>query len=154
MPARADNSVSGIDRRPCGLPRRGLAMLYDALIVLGLLIIAGALALPVTGDRMQAGRDVPYTLYLVGVWFAYLGWCWTRGGQTLGMRAWRVHLETDRPVGWRTSALRFLVSLLSAAALGLGFWLSLLRSDRACWHDRASGTRLVHCPRQRPRRHP
>jgi uncharacterized RDD family membrane protein YckC len=113
-------------------------MLYDALIVLGLLIIAGALALPITGDRVQAG-----------VWFTYLGWCWTHGGQTLGLRAWRVRLEADHAVGWRTSALRFLVSLLSAGCLGLGFWLSLLRSDRACWHDRASGTRLVHHPRQR-----
>jgi uncharacterized RDD family membrane protein YckC len=140
------------DERPCGLVRRGLAMLYDSLIVLALLIIAGSVALPLTGDRVQAGRDPFFTLYLAGVWFFYLGWCWIHGGQTMGMRAWRVHLRAETTVGWRASALRFGVSLLSAACLGLGFWLSLLRPDRACWHDRASGTRLVHRPKADRRR--
>jgi len=138
-PARTGQPV------PCGLGRRLLIIVYDTLIVLALLMLAAAVALPVTGGAQQAFRDVPYTLYLAAVWFAYLGWCWTRGGQTVGMRAWKVRLRTGRETlpGWHAVGIRFAVSLVSALCLGAGFWLSLFRPDRACWHDRASGTRLV-----------
>jgi uncharacterized RDD family membrane protein YckC len=130
--------------RPCGLGRRLLCVLYDAVILMGLLMIAGALALPVSGERV-AFRDIPYTLFLLAVCFAYLGWCWTRAGQTLGMRAWRVRIVSldGGNVGWIASAIRFLVGLLSAAAAGLGFLYALIDPDHRCWHDLASGTRLV-----------
>lgn len=119
-------------------------MTYDALIVTGLLLLAGAIALPLTGDSQQAFRDFWYTAYLFAVWFLYLAWCWTHGGQTLGMRAWKTHLagEPDGKVGWRASLVRFGVSLVSAAAFGAGFWSAWLHADRSCWHDRASHTRL------------
>lgn len=132
-------------RPPCGLGRRLLILVYDALIVVALLMLATAAALPVTGTGQQAFRDILYTLYLFAVWFVYLGWCWTHGGQTVGMRAWRVRLISARGTApdWRAAGIRFLVSLGSALCLGAGFWLSLLDPARACWHDRVSGTRLV-----------
>ena len=141
--AAADPTVPAT--RPCGLARRLLAIVYDTVVVIGLLLLAGALSLPLTGDRHQAFRDPVYTVFLLAVWFAYLGFCWTRGGQTLGMRAWRIRIIDDagKRVGWRASAIRFGVSLLAAAPLGLGFWWSLGDAGRRTWHDRASGTRLV-----------
>ncbi len=36
---------------------------------------------------------MPTTRLLLLVVFAYFGLCWTRSGQTLGMRAWRIRLE-------------------------------------------------------------
>jgi len=50
---------------------------------------------------------------------------------------------TGSPFGWRRAGIRFTMSLLSAAPAGAGFIAGLFRADRACWHDRASGTRLV-----------
>jgi uncharacterized RDD family membrane protein YckC len=41
------------------------------------------------------------------------------------------------------SALRFLVSLVSAGLAGLGFLWSLLDAGKRTWHDILSGTRLV-----------
>lgn len=120
-------------------------MLYDGIIVIGMLMLAGVLALPVTGGEYQAFRDVGYTLFLFAVWFAYLGLCWTLAGQTLGMRAWRIRITSPggQAINWRTSLLRFAVSLLGALLLGAGYWMALLNPERLCWHDRASGTRLV-----------
>lgn len=120
-------------------------MLYDSLLVIALLLLAGSIALPLTGATQQAFRDPLYTVYLAGVWFLYLGWCWTHGGQTLGLRAWKVRIvaDEDGPVGWRASAIRFSVSLLSAAIFGAGFWAAWLHPQRATWHDRASRTRCV-----------
>lgn len=120
-------------------------MLYDGLIVLALLMLAGALALPLGQGHQQAGVDPLYSTYLLAVWFLYLAWNWRRAGMTLGMRAWRVRLVTTdgKPLGWGRSAVRFAVSLLSFALLGAGFAWSLGDPQRRCWHDRVSQSRLV-----------
>lgn len=133
---------------PCGLFRRLLIMTYDLLPAVGVVFLAAVIALPLTGDRVRLGIDVPYTLYILGAWFLYLGACWTWSGQTLGMRAWQVEIvdmEGRRP-GWKTSGVRFVASLLALLPLGLGFWIAAFRPDKAAWHDRVSGTRLRRRP--------
>jgi Predicted membrane protein/domain len=75
---------------------------------------------------------------------------WRRGGQTLGMRPWRLHLRT-REGGQPTRRavwLRYLVGTLSLLAGGLGFWWSLVDRQRLTWHDRASGTWLQREPKK------
>ena len=132
------------ETRPCGLGRRALAMVYDALLVVALLMVATALALPVTRGQVVALRDPGFTAYLVVVAFLYFALFWRRG-QTLGMRAWRVHLLTrdGTRLSWPRCAARFAVAALSAAAAGLGFLWAWSDPQRRAWHDRASGSRLV-----------
>jgi uncharacterized RDD family membrane protein YckC len=74
---------------------------------------------------------------------------WSRGGQTLGMRAWRIRLVADDggPVRLGTALLRCLVALLSWACLGAGFWTALFDRERRTWHDRLTGTHLVRTDR-------
>jgi len=130
--------------QPCGLGRRLLAMLYDALILVALLLLATALALLAGSGAVTAGRDAFFTLYLLVVWFLYLALCW-RLGMTIGMRAWRIRIQNangEKP-GWAACLVRFLVSLLSAVPAGLGFWWSLFDRERRSWHDIASDTYLV-----------
>lgn len=122
-------------------------MVYDALAIFALLLLATALALLAGSGQVTAGRDPLFTFYLLAVWFFYLAAFWRRG-MTLGMRAWRVKIEKEgggRP-GWGHCLLRFLVALVSAAFLGLGFWWSLFEKHQRGWHDLASGTRLVRTP--------
>ena len=131
--------------RYCGLFRRLLAMTYDGLIVIALLLLAGLVALPFTGPGVRAGRDPLFTLYLVLVWFAYFGWCWRQSGATLGMRAWRVRLvtATGSVPGWGRCALGFGIAFVSALPAGLGFAWALWDQRRRCWHDIATGSHLV-----------
>src|SRR5690606_10383881 len=70
---------------------------------------------------------------------------WIRGGQTLGMRAWRLRIErgTGEALDLRTGIVRFLAGLLSLGALGLGLVWIWLDRDRTSWHDRIAGTRFV-----------
>jgi len=145
MPAM---SISALNCTPCGLVRRALAMLYDALVIIAILMVAAAVVLPLGGGQ-HALRDPLYTLYLLCVWFVYLGYCWTHGGQTLGMRAWHLYLitETHGPITWRASLVRFVVSLVSAAAAGLGFIWCLWEKQGRTWHDQASATRVCRIPR-------
>lgn len=137
----------------CKLPRRLLAMSYDAVIVIALLMIAGLIALPFSGTDVRAGRDPLYSLYLLGVWFAYFGGCWRLSGATLGMRAWRVRLVSGAGAvpGWGRCALRWGVAFVSGLAVGLGFAWALFDQRRRCWHDLASDTSLVVVPKDSDR---
>ena len=129
----------------CPLPRRLLVMLYDSFVVLALLLLATLLALLAGSGQVTAGKDIFFTLYLFLVWFLYLAWCWRNGGLTVGMRAWRVRIESaqGQTPGWGQCAARFLVSLASAACLGLGFAWSLFEPQKRTWHDMVSRTRLL-----------
>lgn len=140
-------TAQGAVRQPCSLWRRLLIMLYDSVAVIALLMAATALAMLAGFRELDVLHDPLYALYLLATWFGYLGWCWHRGGMTLGMRAWRVRIETSNGglPGWGRSLARFLLSLLSAAAGGAGFLWSLFDRQRQCWHDRWTDTRLVRC---------
>ena len=69
---------------------------------------------------------------------------WRRGGQTLGMRPWR--LRVIAADGARAGVARAVAALLVGTASlllgGLGFWWAWIDRDRLTWHDRASGTRM------------
>ena len=144
IPVQAGTSSLADEWRPCSLWRRLLVMLYDATAVIALLMAATALAMLAGFRELSVVRDPVYAIYLFAVWFGYLGWCWHRGGMTLGMRAWRVRIAREgggRP-GWGRCLARFLLSLASAGAAGAGFLWSLVDARQRTWHDRISGTRL------------
>lgn len=120
-------------------------MLYDAFILLGLLILASALALPFGDPDKVAFHHAGFTLWLLVVCFAYLGACWRYGGMTVGMRAWRVKLISDdeQVVSWPRCLLRFLIGLASLGTFGLGFFWALVDSKNRGWHDLAARTLLI-----------
>ena len=144
--------VNPIDPAPVPLWRRLAAASYDGLVVVALWFIASALVMPfshgaITPDHPLA--ELLYRAYIVSVGFLFFGGFWVRNGQTLGMLAWRVKVVqggNGMPVTWTQALIRYLAAYLSWAALGLGFWWSLFDKDRKTWHDRLSGTALIHAP--------
>jgi len=145
----------GIDMtqaRVPGLLRRLAAILYDSVLLLGLLMLA--VALLVIPYEQLVGAPFPheellhrlalqaYLVLVVGAFFAFF---WVRGGQTLGMRSWRLRVLRDdgEPLRWRHAWRRFGAAFLSLAPLGLGLLWCLLDRDGLAWHDRLSRTRLV-----------
>ncbi len=137
---------------PPGLLRRLAAIFYDSFLVAGLVVAAFTLAyLPLAmGLGLEDLRQHPLARHLLGLWMVAVAagfhlWFWTHGGQTLGMRAWRLKLVSadGGPVTRRQALIRYAVALLSALALGLGFLWILFDREKRAWHDIASGTRLV-----------
>ncbi|HRN59856.1 MAG TPA: RDD family protein [Chiayiivirga sp.] len=134
--------------------RRLLSLLYDALPVLALWFATSVpfmlLDFAISGDvRHNIG---PWSLLQWLLWLAcwivtglYATASWQRGGQTLGMRPWRIRVVAldggtpTRAALWR----RYAVGTLSLLAAGLGFWWAWVDRERLTWHDRASGTRVV-----------
>lgn len=129
----------------CGLLRRLAAMCYDAILLFAVLFLATALVLPLTRGHAIHSGNLPYDLYLLLCSYLYFAWQWTHGGQTLGMRAWRIRLVDagGGGVSWRTATLRFCLALLSLAALGFGFLWARFDPRGLAFHDRYSRTRLL-----------
>ncbi len=137
------------DQLPCGLLRRLAAMIYDGLLLVALWMIAAALVILPTGQEVEPGATI-FQLYLLVVAWIYLALCWRLGGQTLGMKAWRIRLVGNRrPISWGTTVVRFVVALASLLCFGLGFVWVLFHPRSATWHDLASNTFLVVEPKDR-----
>ncbi len=112
-----------------GLFRRLAALLYDALLATALAFVASFAMLPLTGGDalLTSTQGIVGSLYHL-LWplvvFAYFGWSWTRSGQTLGLRAWRLRLETESGgrIGWLAAAGRYLLGLALFWLACVGAW--------------------------------
>lgn len=149
--------------------RRLAALLYELVLLFAVLALA---ALPVTiafGGLTEGWRRWAFQAYLVAVLGAYFVFNWTRSGQTLAMKTWRIKVvtSTGASVTVPRAAARFLAALaLAAPALTALLVFSRYRTHfwalswtvlplLAAWlwarfdaegqflHDRLAGTRLI-----------
>ena len=142
-----------------GFARRCAALAYDGLLLIALWMAVSALLLALSGGWLADLKRPLWLVYalranLVLVTGLFFGNFWTHGGQTLGMRAWRLRLVNSAdagPVRWKQVLLRLAAACLSAGALGLGFFWVLIDREQRSWHDRLSGTHLVVVPAKKPR---
>ncbi len=125
-----------------------MAIAYDTVIVVGLLLIAAAVASPFDAGEQRAFRDPFFSFYLLAVWFFYLSFCWMNGGMTVGMRAWKIILSADKgyEISWKLCVIRFLSSLISFACAGLGLLWSMRDPEKRSWHDISSHSGLYRIP--------
>ena len=131
--------------RAARLSRRLASGLYEALIVLALVFIATLPFSYLFGDATHGWKRHLLQAWVLAVTAAYFAWFWTRGGQTLPMKTWRLRLVAadGGPVAVQRALRRFLIALLGFAAMGLGFLWAFVDRDRQVLHDRLSGTLLV-----------
>ena len=126
--------------------RRLAAFCYDLLLVVALLLSFTALVVAV-----RWGASVPpeetwwFPPALLAVIVAFYSGFWAPGGQTLGMRAWRIRVVRDDggALSLPRAGARFALGVVAAAPAGLGLWWSFLDESKRGWHDRWTGTRVV-----------
>lgn len=135
--------------RPAGFFRRIAAMLYDGLLLLAILFVATAAGLPFNNGEAFASDNLYFLAYLVLVSYFFYVWFWTHGGQTLGLKAWRLKILTEngQPITWTQASIRFISAMLSWSVLGLGFIWVLIDKDNRTWHDRLSRTAVFFAPK-------
>ena len=134
-----------------GFGRRLAALLYDGIVILAPLIFFTWAAVflahgrPMLRDAVGLWADL-YHAGLLAIVAAYFVLNWVHSGQTVGMRAWRLHAvdSKGRRPGFAAAASRFFWSLLAWAPAGLGvLWLYFDR-DGLALQDRMSNTRIVY----------
>jgi uncharacterized RDD family membrane protein YckC len=119
-----------------GIVRRLLALLYEGLLLVALLLIAGFALAPFvspSGSATSHTVGMPTTPARVGAFVAlallgaiFYGWSWSEGRRTLPMKTWHLALATrDRaPVPRRTALVRY-VAWWIGPALGLVTYATL-----------------------------
>lgn len=140
-----------------GLMRRLAAIVYDSLVMMAVLMAYGAVAIAVKyqvlqfpyepGEKMELGA-VGFALMLVVV-VLFNSFFWRRGGQTVGMKAWRLKVvdnDGNRP-SWGQCIKRCVFAWVSFGLGGLGYWWSLIDSNGMTAHDHLSGTQVVLLPK-------
>jgi len=135
---------------PAGLPRRLMSLFYDVLLIAAVWMAGTAVLLPVTGGEAIEGvwRGL-YQLYILGLTFGFFALFWIRGGQTLGMKAWNIHVvRTDNTGLTLADALRrFIACIPSILPAGIGLLWCLFTRDGQALHDRLSNTKVIFIPR-------
>jgi uncharacterized RDD family membrane protein YckC len=152
------------------LRRRLLCMIYEALLVFGIIFFAGMAFDLITQSRhalaFRTSRQI-WLFLIIGVYFVFF---WHRKGQTLAMKTWHLQLTNAafKPISWQQAVARyvlawfwFLPGILLAYALhlkipatlgvvgiGMVVWALCIffDKDRQFLHDKLAGTRLVIVP--------
>ena len=154
----ADSESETLER--AGFIRRLLAMVYDTLVatavgmcaamvmIVTLVVMLKNGALDLQGyaepaDLIQASFGYKLLIQTwVGLWIAgFFLWFWRRGGQTLGMRAWRLRIYStvEEPMTWPRLFIRLIASLG-----GLGTLLVLFDfKNKQSLQDRLAKTEVL-----------
>lgn len=127
------------------LLQRLAAGCYDLLLLAGILMLTSFVVIATRGGAAIPAGNLAYQAFLALQAVAFFIGFWASGGQTPGMRAWHIRVETieGRSPPALTAGRRLAAALISAAALGLGFLWILFDADGRAWHDRLSRTRVV-----------
>jgi uncharacterized RDD family membrane protein YckC len=104
-------------------------MVYDALLVIGVLMVATVPFLPFLNGRVLVPREVGalsygYWLWEIVVVVLFFGYFWTRRGQTIGMLAWRLRIERNDGalLNWRDAVARLAMLFALSLPVLVGYW--------------------------------
>jgi uncharacterized RDD family membrane protein YckC len=136
------------------LMRRIGALSYDLLIVTGGLMIMTfpylGILVWLTDQQSPDPGDALFQVYLLSLVYAYVGFSWRRGGQTIGMKAWRLQAlsQDGQTLSHRQIAWRVLLAIPSLMMGGVGLFWSLFHPQRLTLHEQwsHSQTRLLPKP--------
>lgn len=124
--------------------RRFAAFCYDLLLLAALVFCFTLLVLALRGGEAIPPGSIWFELSLVAVAASFFCGFWVHGGQTLGMKAWRIRVVGDGvPLTWPRALARFGAATVSLLPAGLGLWWSFFDRDGRSWHDRWARTRVV-----------
>ncbi len=119
--------------------RRTAAFAYDIFLLFSVVFILGAIGIAInSGKAVDPLLFSPVTIIATLVFFA---WFWTHGGQTLGMRAWRIKLTdtNNSTVTVKNSLTRIAVIFFT---LGIGTLWILFDKNGQSLQDKLAKTNM------------
>ena len=134
---------------PAGLFRRLAAAVYDALLVLALCMLTTLCVIAFRRGEFINPGNLLFQLSLLTTAAVFFIGFWVYGGQTLGMRAWRLRVvqHSGEAIDWKNGLVRFAAGILSIIPAGLGLFWVAIDPQHLAWHDRLSKTRVIVLPK-------
>jgi len=133
-------------QRPVGFFRVVASLLYDLLFITAILFFA-TLPLALIPDEFQSlqiTEALKIFWYLLVSYVYFVGF-WLKGGQTAGMKPWKIKLvgmNGEQP-SIKQVTIRFFAAILSLAPAGLGFLWMIVDRNHLSLHDHISKSMLV-----------
>jgi len=124
---------------------RFFAWIYDLLLLAALLFAISLIAIGFNrGEAIPPGTwwyDLSLAVVVAGFYVSF----WINGGQTLGMKAWRLRVvdEQQRPLTLSQAVKRCLAGIPTWLPAGIGFLWMLVDAQQLTWQDRLSGSRII-----------
>jgi uncharacterized RDD family membrane protein YckC len=150
QPAENSSGEQSLQIRAAPFWRRLASIFYDTLIVIALLMVATALLLPLNQGEAFGAGNAWLQVYLFSLVLGFFLLFWRKGGQTLGMRAWKIKLVALNygstgyaAPSYQQLIVRAITGALGIALMGAGLLWSLVDRDKLAVHDRLSKTRLI-----------
>jgi len=140
-----------------GFGRRFAALIYDGFLLIAVLMPYTWIVVLIHGSAVtEASGRLTWWVFRSGalvIMAAYYVLNWTRSGQTLGMRAWRLRTlsESGKPLQVGQAVARFCWGLVAWAPFGLGVLWLYADPEHLAVQDRLSRTRVVVLARSRDR---
>jgi len=145
--------------RYAGLFRRLFAIFYDSFLLLAILFIVSAIATFLNNEKAIEPGDALYPIFVILIFslsYLYFAWFWIHGGQSLGMKTWRIQLQnydpennSNRQIDWKIATIRIFSAIVSWSVFGLGFLWAFFDKKNRCWHDLISKTVLIDLRHQK-----
>lgn len=124
--------------------KRFMAFFYDALLVLSLLMIGTLSCLLFTGGQAIPLGNVLYQFFLFALIFLFFVGFWMKGGQTTGLRAWKLRVvsQTQRSPSFKQASIRFMAGTVFGLS-GIGWVWAVFDKEKRTLYDRLSQTQLI-----------
>lgn len=125
------------------LIRRFASMLYDGLLLFSLLFFVFGVVVILFANQAQLSVVWFYTITLPCS-YLYFSLSWLNGGQTLGMRAWKLKIvqKNGDNITPKQAFIRLILATVSLGFFGLGFFYQWFNQRHLTLHDKYSKTRL------------
>lgn len=129
-----------------GFWRRLISMIYELLLLIAVLFIAGLIFHLIFHDTNSPFFKIAFQLYLLSVAGIDLIWFWTHGGQTLAMQTWKLRVISadGKKISILQAIARYLCAVTSISFFGCGILWALFDRDRQFLYDRLAGTRIIN----------
>ncbi len=125
------------------LLRRLGAIGYDIFLVFSFVFFITGVVLIVFWDKQAQNNAIIFGLIIFSLYF-YFAWSWVKGGQTLGMKAWKIQImqNNGKNITHQQALIRFVLAIVSFMLMGFGFIYQLFNKDNLALHDKYSHTQL------------
>jgi uncharacterized RDD family membrane protein YckC len=124
-------------------PRAGFWQRFGALILDGLILAVPSIIVVIAIGN-GAGANLITTLIGIAYYVYFEG---GPTGQTIGKKVLGIRVYDFRgaggPIGYGRAFVRYLVRIVSAIPLFLGYFWMLWDKEKQCWHDKAAGDVVV-----------
>ena len=131
------------------------ACIYELLLLLALWMLCTWIFVRLFGDATHGNKRYFLQLFLWLVTGAYFVWCWTKTGQTLATKTWKIKLVSQNlakqnitnqqnvNLNMQQAMIRYALASASVLACGLGFIWALVDKNGLFLHDRLLKTRFI-----------